>query len=61
MTNLNPASIEGGALLDVLRRTERLGAGVLGKTTSVGQAGEGGRQSSQNGDNGGGVHLEERL
>ena len=60
-TNLDPASVEGGALLDVLRCAERLGTGVLGKTTSVRQAGESGRQSSQNGDDGGGVHLEERL
>lgn len=61
MTNLDPASIEGGALLDVLRCAERLGTGVLGKTTSVRQAGESGRQSSQKRDDGGGVHLVELL
>jgi hypothetical protein len=60
-TNLHPASIESLALLDVLRSAERLGAGVLGKTTRVRQAGESGRQSSQEGDESGGVHLEQQI
>ena len=61
LTNLHPASIEGGALLDVLRCAERLGTSVLGKATSVRQAGEGGRQSSQESDESSGVHLEVYL
>jgi len=58
-TNLHPTSIESLALLDVLRSTERLGTSVLGQTTSVLQASEGGRQSSQESDESGGVHLEQ--
>lgn len=60
-TNLHPASIESLALLDVLRCAERLGTGVLGETTGPRQAGEGGRQSSQESDESSGVHLEVYL
>lgn len=60
-TNLHPASIESLALLDVLRCAERLGTGVLGKTTSVRQAGKSGRQSSQESDESSRVHLEVYL
>jgi hypothetical protein len=61
LTNLHPASIESGALLDVLWCAERLGTSVLGKTTGVRQAGESGRQSSQESDEGSRVHPEVYL
>jgi hypothetical protein len=59
LTYLNPFGVERLALFDVLRAAERLGAGVLGETSSVSQASESRRQSGQESDEGGGIHCGE--
>lgn len=60
MTYLDPLSVEGLALLDVLRLAQRLGVGVVRKTTLVCAARKGdSRKSSQEADERGGVHLDD--
>lgn len=58
LTYLDPLSIKGLALANVLRLAQRLGASVLGQTTLVRQARKSGRKSSQEADESSGMHFD---